>query len=84
MISRILIDIFIFLSILFFPWWITVILVIWGVFLFDNFYEALLAGLLIDLLYGTRTEEFFGIWFVFFIIFLSIYFLAGKLKENIR
>jgi len=81
---RILADIIIFLSILFLPWWVTIFLVLFGIFFFNHFYEAIIAGILIDLLYGTRAEEFFGIWFLFFIIFSSIYFFGEKLKKNIR
>jgi len=66
------------------PWWSTALLVVLGVFLFRNFYEAIWAGILIDLLYGTRTVEFAGVWFVFTVSFSALVLIGERLKKNIR
>lgn len=42
------------ISILFFPWWATAIILICACFLIDRFYEAVLYGILIDSLFGTK------------------------------
>jgi len=62
---RIFINVLILLSIFYLQWWITVFFILFGMFLFTNFYEGIFAGLLLDLLYGTGAKEFYGIWFVF-------------------
>jgi hypothetical protein len=84
MTSRIFIDIIIFFSIFYFPWWITTIFVIGGIFLFRNFYEAIFAGFLLDALYGAKTVEFYGFWFVFAASFFLFYIIVNRLKKNIR
>lgn len=56
-----------------------------GIFLFKNFYEAIFAGVLLDVLYGTSVSEFAGAWFVFSISALGVYFLVEHIiKKNIR
>lgn len=41
------------------PWWATLLLALYGAFRFPLFVEALVAGVIIDTLYGTH--ELFGI-----------------------
>jgi len=84
MVLRISFNFILLLSILFSTWWFTFFLVVVGVFLFKNFYEAIFAGLLIDLLYGVVAEEFYGIWFVFTASFLILFLLVERFKKNIR
>lgn len=81
---RIFINILILLSIFYLQWWITVFFILFGMFLFRNFYEGIFAGLLLDLLYGTSVKEFYGIWFVFTGITSIFFILIEFLKKNIR
>ncbi|MBI2099947.1 MAG: hypothetical protein HYT48_01240 [Candidatus Vogelbacteria bacterium] len=39
-------------SVFYLPWWLSAILTVGGVMMFDQFYEVALAALLFDLLYG--------------------------------
>ncbi len=82
--ARILLNIAIISSMFYLPWWVVIILALPGVFLFDGFYEIFFVGLLLDVLYGVKAEEFYGIWFVFTIIFTIIYITIKRLKKNIR
>jgi len=84
MTSRILLNIAIISSVFYFPWWLVATLVVIGAFLFDGFYEMIFIGFLLDVLYGARAEEFYGIWFVFTIIFTTMYIIIKRLKKNIR
>lgn len=83
--KRILLNIALFISIVYLDWWITLIFAICGVFIFDNFYEAVMSGFLIDLLYGTPSDTFFGFWFIYAILFTLVYILCEyEIKKNIR
>jgi hypothetical protein len=84
MMLRIFIDIILILSIFYFPWWVTALFALSGIFIFKNFYESIIAGFLIDALYGTKTSEFAGVWFVFTASFFLLYILSTRLKKNIR
>jgi len=84
MVYRVLINAFIFISIFYLPWWVTTIVVLSGVIFFKNFYEAILAGLIIDMIYGAKTVEFANIWFVFTASYTGVYVLSNYLKKNIR
>ncbi len=83
-ISRILLNIVIIFSVFYFPWWIVALLSLFGVFLFNRFYEIFFIGLFIDMLYGVKADKFYGMWFIFTVIFTIMYILAKRLKKNIR
>ncbi len=84
MIKRTIATVALFLSVFFLPWWITVLLAIVGILFIQNFYEVVVAGLLIDLLYGTDTSLFFGFSAVFTIGALALVVLGERFKKNIR
>jgi len=74
---RIIVDVLIFLSIFIAPWWLSVFFISILFFIFKPFYEGLLFGLTIDLLYSNYREIFFGLPVVF--IFLVLVFLSSLL-----
>lgn len=82
MILRIFLNIFIFLSILFFPWWITlgVVLIILAIY---NAYEVIVLGIFADALYSVPLVDFFNIQFVFTIIFVSLLVVSSFLKKKV-
>lgn len=81
---RIIIDIFIILSIVTCPWWLTFLLVILGLFLFNKFYEAFLFGLILDSLYGISREVFLGKNYISILIVVVLFFLVNWLKKRLR
>jgi hypothetical protein len=56
--KRVIFGIFLIISAFVLPWWFTCLLALAGLFYFDNLYEVIAVGLIIDLLYGP--------WFVFY------------------
>ncbi|MSU55363.1 MAG: hypothetical protein EXS46_02365 [Candidatus Taylorbacteria bacterium] len=50
--KRAVADILILLSVFIFPWWVTFIVATICLFIFKNFYEIFVFGILIDILYG--------------------------------
>ncbi len=81
---RLLANLIIFASLLFFPWWVTLFLALAAVFFFKAFYEILAWALVGDFLYSTRTELFFNIQFVFTLCAAGIFFLAERTKKMTR
>lgn len=71
------------LSALFFPFWITLILAIFFVFVFENFYPAPLVFFVMDCVYSfenVKSGMFFGSLTIFSLLgFLLINFLKKKI-----
>jgi len=82
MTKRILINISIFLSALFLPWWITLIFILLLVFSFIA-PEILVWGFFIDVLYAAPVAPFLGFEFIFTFFFLFLYFVAHYLKKRL-
>lgn len=82
--GRIFTDIFIVISIFFLTPWITLFSVMGAIFYFKNFYEAIVAGVLIDMLYGAPLEQFFHIQWATTLLFLFLYFSINHLKRYTR
>lgn len=84
MMLRIAFSVLLLLSILFMPFWVSVVLALLGMLYFSLFWEAVLLLFLSDLLYGIKETKLFNIYFFSFIlsliILLSIEFLKKKLK----
>jgi len=58
-------DIILLISAIVFPWWFTVPLAFGLSFRFHKFYEIILAGLVIDLLFSTPLNIFLDFHFIF-------------------
>jgi len=82
--KRLVADFTLLFSALFFPWWITLILMIIGVFFFKNFYEAFFIGLFLDALYGTEVINFYGFRLFFAAAGLFLIFFSSLLKKKVR
>jgi len=83
-IRRICADILIVICIFFFTPWVTFFCVTVALFYFKNFYEAIVAGVLFDMLYGISLEKFFHIQWVTTFLFLFLYFAINYLKRYSR
>ena len=57
-IKRIFLDIFLLGAIFYAPWWLVVVIAIFGVFYFHSYYEVLFAGMLMDILYSASSGGF--------------------------
>lgn len=64
-----------------FPWWVPILLSVVGLFIFDNFYEVLFIGFLLDVFYGSRFV--FENWPYFFTSVITLAsFIIIKTKKN--
>lgn len=74
--KRVIFDVVLFLSIFLMPWWITLILAIVGHFLFKNFYEFIISGIIFYALFSFPSVRIISspIWYslILIILFLSI------------
>ncbi len=84
MTRRIILDILLFLSIFILPFWLTVILALICLFLFDSFYEILPVFLFIDLLYGTNESRYFGFTLVSLVLALLLVVITNSIKKKLR
>jgi hypothetical protein len=82
MVIRISAFILLLISILFWPFWVSVILALVGIVYFDKFYEAPLLFMLSDILNGTPEAKFSGMVFVSFFASIIILLIAEALKKN--
>ena len=74
--KRVFFGILLILSAFIFPRWISVALVYFGELYFDNLYEAIVVGLIIDLTYGAGIE-IYGFTLIFtFVLTLMLYILS--------
>jgi hypothetical protein len=84
MILRILASLVLLLSILFMPFWVSVILALAEMVYFSFYWESVGIFLLSDLLYGTSEARFFNIFFISFLISLLILILIELIKKKLR
>lgn len=71
-------------SIFFLSPWVSLLLVIAGILFFRNFYEAIAAGVLIDLLYGIPLAKFLHIEWIATFFFLGAYVIVNYVKQYTR
>lgn len=84
MFIRICADIFLFLSILFLPWWCSLLFCIYAVFFFSSYYEVIAAGFLIDMLYGAPRVWSFGLSVAAGPLMAVLYLFAQWIKIRVR
>ena len=78
MIKRVLFDLLLLFLIFFVSWWIILVLLAFGVFKFPVYFEAILFGVIIDLLYGTVVSFGFGVIGLFSTLFVFIVMVRVK------
>lgn len=82
MVLRIAFNVLMFASVLFLPWWVTVIVAV--VFLFKfTAYEIMLWGVFADVLYSASVPSFYNIEFLFTIGAIVIFVLAYFIKRRL-
>lgn len=84
MLLRILSSIILLLSVLFMPFWLSLILAFVGMAYFPFFLEAVFLFFLSDLLYGVKEPKLFNMVFVSFVIALICFIFLELLKKKLR
>jgi hypothetical protein len=76
--------ILILLSVLFMPFWLTLILTVFAMFYFDFFIEGVVLFFISDLLYGIEGEKLFGMMFLSTILALILLGVLQILKKRLK
>ena len=84
MILRVIASTILFLSVLFMPFWFSIILALAGMIYFSYFIEAPVLLLLSDLLYGVPSMNLLKIIFMPFVLASSYLFVVEFIKKKIR
>lgn len=84
MILRLCLDIVLLGSVLFLNMWVTLILTLIGLFVFRNFYEAIAAGVIMDLLYGTPLARFDGFSYISTALAIFMFAMLAYIRRRLR
>ena len=79
---RILMNVALLASILFLPWWFTVLLAMVHIFMFQA-YEIIAWGFVLDTLYGTPVALYYNIEFFSTLLFTTFVILVIPLKHRL-
>lgn len=82
--KRILADIALFVSVLWLPWWASAVLAAAFIFMFDWYYEAVVAGFLMDSLYAVPLPRFRGAELVATGAASALYLVAAYVKPKLK
>ena len=83
-IKRVIADVVLFSAIFFAPWYWTAGLAVLFIILFPRYWEAVLAGFLLDAMYSVPTQGFYGRFGIFTISALILLLVLGGIKKRIR
>ncbi|MFA6256914.1 MAG: hypothetical protein WCT29_01240 [Candidatus Paceibacterota bacterium] len=81
---RILASAVLLFSVIYLPFWVTVILALAGIIYFSVYWEAVALLFLSDVLYGVSEDKFFGMVFVSFFVSLIVLFAVEALKKKLK
>jgi hypothetical protein len=81
--KRILFDIVLFLSAFIFPWWISILLLFIGIFLFKNFYEFIIDSIIIYSLYFIKEDSIISSPLFFYTTTIILFTIISLLRNNI-
>ncbi len=81
--KRIILDILLFSSVFIFPWYLTAILAFVGLFIFENFYEMLVASFVVFAMYNGGGGGVISSSLYFPLIMLILFFGVKKLKQSV-
>jgi hypothetical protein len=79
--ARIFFNIILFLSVFFLPWWISILLGLIFVFIFSEYYEIIVLGLLLDSLYS-ETGSFKSALFT--LAAVVVFIVAFEIRKRMR
>jgi hypothetical protein len=79
--KRIIFDALLFLIILFLPWWVSLFFALAGLFIFKNFYEYLVYGVFIFVLYFSPGQSFIASP-LYFSLILTLSFVIIQIIKN--
>lgn len=80
--NRIIFDIVLLISLFYIPWWGIGIIAFAGAFTYPYYYEIIVAGVILDILYGAQLFPLGGIYNT--ISSVIILYFASYIKKSVR
>ena len=84
MIKRILADIILFFCVFFAPWYVAAAFAVLFTIIFRNFWEIIIAGLFLDILYSISGSLIKGGFGFFFFLSLILFLAVERLRKQVR
>ena len=82
---RLLANVLLCLAVFMVPWWVVALIALVALIAFERFYEALIAGVIMDALFSMPTTASFPAWsFVFFAGSAIAFLLVELAKRRMR
>ena len=82
-VKRVIFDVILFISVFVLPWWISVLLLFIGIFAFSNFYEFIIANVIIYSLYSNLGDRLISSPIFFSSIIIILYIIIQSIRNNI-
>lgn len=82
--ARVLFSLILLLSVLFAPLWLSLLLVVFGMFYFFMFFEGIVIFLVSDLIFGVAERGYFGIVFSSAVIALVLFVIIEISKKKLK
>lgn len=84
MMKRIFFTVLLLGTVLYAPWWLTLIVAICGTFYCSRYYEVIVLGVFADLFYGTPGGVFIGYGAEGFLVGIALFVLIERIKRELR
>lgn len=84
MVKRIVFDFFLICAIFYLPWWLVAVIAVFGIFYFHSYYEVLVAGILLDILYSVSGNEFSVFSVLGFLTAIILFVAIERIKCELR
>ena len=81
--KRAVFGVILFISVFTFPWWISALLLLAGMFIFKNFYEFFVANVIIYSLHAVPGERLFTSPIFYSLLIVVIYIVLQIIRDNI-
>ncbi|MEK7569004.1 MAG: hypothetical protein AAB497_02730 [Patescibacteria group bacterium] len=82
MTKRIFFNLLLLGAIFYTPWWAVAVIAFVGAFLFPSYYEIIMAGVLVDLLYGIQGHMMRGV--LGLVVAVALFVVARHFKQAVR
>ena len=81
--KRVIFDVILLISVFVFPWWISVLLLLIGIFIFKNFFEFIVANIIIYSLYAVSNDRLISSPVFFSALIIVLYIAIQIIRNNI-
>lgn len=81
--KRVIFDLVLFILVFISPWWVSVLLLFIGIFAFDNFYEFIVASVIIYSLYSIPSDRLISSPIFFSSVIIILYIIIQSIQNNI-